>query len=227
MKRSYLKINVAIVLLTLIGGLQTVCAQKTEFGIKGGYNLSSLSTDLSGMKNKSGFHAGVLVEFKISEKFSIQPELLYSLEGGKYSINYAYSDEDGDFSIRAKEDIKLGLINLPVIAKYYIVDRFSVEVGPQIGYLVSAKSDYDFHMESDGESLSDAGEENIKDNMKSIVTSLNFGLAYQLKNNMFFQARYNLGLTNLGKPVGPIEDGDNYFGEVKNYNFQFSVGYKF
>ena len=226
MKTNHFKINVAIVLLTFFGGLYSTSAQTTDFGVKGGYNLSNLSTDLSGMKDKSGFHIGGLLEYKISDKFSIQPELLYSVEGGKYSFSYSESNEDGDFVFKAKENVTLGFINLPVTAKYYLKDRFSIEAGIQLGYLVSAKSDYDFFMDLDGDITSDSGEQNIKDDVKSFNTSLNFGLGYELKNKMFFQARYNLGLTNLDKSEDSMEDED-YLGKIKSKGFLFSVGYKF
>ncbi|MCF7559015.1 PorT family protein [Sabulilitoribacter multivorans] len=226
MKANYFRINIAISLLTLIGGLQTISAQKTGFGIKGGYNLSNLSTDLSGMKDISGFHIGGLLEYRVSNKFSIQPELLYSLEGGKYSISYSESNEDGEFVLKAKEEITLGFINLPVTAKYYLKDRFSVETGIQFGYVVSAKSEYDFFMEADGDITSTSGERNIKGDVKSLNTSLNFGLGYELKNKMLFQARYNLGLTNLDKSFDSMDDED-FIGKVKSKGVLISIGYKF
>jgi len=43
---------------------------------------------------------------------------------------------DGD----SNNNVKLNYLNIPVLAKYYITDAFSVEAGPQIGLLLSAKS---------------------------------------------------------------------------------------
>ncbi|MFC4721704.1 porin family protein [Geojedonia litorea] len=226
MKRSHIKINAVILFLTLLSGLQSISAQSTEYGVKAGYNLSNLSTEFGQVNNQSGFHVGGLVEFKVSNKFSIQPELVYSLEGGKFRLNYSESSSEGDFELRAKEDVKLGFINLPVSAKYYVIDKFSLEVGPQLGYVVSAKSEYDYYIDEDGEITSDAGKQNIKDDIKSFNFSLNFGLGYELKNKMFFQARYNLGLTDLDDSNDSSEDG-NYLGKIKSKGVLFSIGYKF
>ena len=92
--------------------------------------------------------------------------------------------------------------------------------------MVSGKSDYDFYLDTDGEITSNSGEENIRDDVKSFNTSLNFGLGFELKNKIIFQARYNLGLANLDKSEDTIEDQD-YLGKVKSKGFLFSIGYKF
>ncbi len=37
---------------------------------------------------KTGFHVGVVAEIKFNEKFSIQPEVVYSAQGVKYTATY-------------------------------------------------------------------------------------------------------------------------------------------
>ncbi|WP_456314955.1 outer membrane beta-barrel protein [Pseudomonas shirazensis] len=57
-------------------------AQETRFGVKGGLNLSNIvGGDVDGTKSLVGFHVGGLAEIKITDKFAIQPELLYSAQG--------------------------------------------------------------------------------------------------------------------------------------------------
>ena len=121
----------------LLVSVFTVCfvnAQDMEnmsFGVKGGLNVSSVTnTDQDGVNSKSliGFHVGFFSEFMISDNFAIQPELLYSAQGVKL-------ESDGD-----NGDVKLDYINIPVMAKYYVANTFSLEFGPQIGFLVSAKA---------------------------------------------------------------------------------------
>lgn len=54
-------------------------AQETRFGIKGGLNYSSIVGDLTqGLKFRFSGHGGVFLEIDFSEKFKLQPELLYS-----------------------------------------------------------------------------------------------------------------------------------------------------
>jgi hypothetical protein len=95
------------------------------------------------------------------------------------------------------------------MAKYYVADSFSLELGPQIGFLVSAKA------KSGGES------EDVKDELKSTDVSLNFGAGYDITPNFMIGVRYSLGLTRLQDEIFPGED------ESKNSVFQISVGYKF
>lgn len=122
-----------LMLTLLFMGITAINAQsdnKPSFGIKGGLNLAKLKN--SDGKNKHGMTVGGFVEFKISDKFSIQPEVLYSRQGVKIG----------------SEKIKLNYINLPVVAKFYPVKGLSIEAGNQLGYLLNtkggnlAKSDY-------------------------------------------------------------------------------------
>ncbi len=86
---------------------------------------------------------GVVAEIMVSDMFAVQPELIYSSQGS----DYEESDEGFDFS----GTVKLDYLNIPVMAKYYVAEGFSVEAGPQVGFLLSAKDEYD------------GGEEDIKD----------------------------------------------------------------
>ena len=166
-----------------------------------------------------GFHVGGFAEFKLSEKFAIQPELLFSLEGGMSSYNF----EDNMTNMSSEENILLGYINLPVMAKYFVIEGLSLELGPQMGYLVAANNDYEFRSEFNGIVIEDSGSEDIKEFLKKTSFGANVGLGYALKNNMYFQARYHLGLSNINDDKN--EDGT--LSKIKNNGFQLSVGYKF
>ena len=179
-------------------GFTTVNAQEISFGAKAGLNLASVTGDeTEDLDGRTAFHFGVVAEIGISDKFSIQPELLYSAQGATESF------EGIDI------DLNLDYINLPVMAKFYVADGFSLEAGPQIGFLTSAKA------KADGE------EEDVKDFVKGSDFGANFGVGYKLESGLNFNARYNLGLSNLNDG----EDSDDF----KNQNgvFQISIGYFF
>ncbi|MEO8515308.1 MAG: outer membrane beta-barrel protein, partial [Flavobacterium sp.] len=55
-----------------------------SFGAKAGLNLSMLS---GGGDSEIGFHIGGLAEFKFTDKISLQPELMFSTEGGNNDYN--------------------------------------------------------------------------------------------------------------------------------------------
>ena len=192
MKKLLLFVSIAVF------GFWNINAQDVKFGAKAGVNFANISGDeTGGLDSRTAFHVGVVAEIGISEKFSFQPELMYSQQGFKMSV----------FGIDATGE--LDYLNLPLMAKYYVADGFSLEAGPQVGFLMSAKA------KAEGES------EDLKDVTKGIDFGLDFGLGYKMDNGLNFGARYNLGLSN-------INDGEGS-DEFKNQNavIQLSIGYFF
>ncbi len=170
-------------------------AQEAKFGVKAGLNLSNVTGDVSGNSVKAGFQAGGFVEFKVSEKFSVQPEVLYSLQGAKY-------DEEG-----TNVDFNLSYFNIPVMAKYYVADGFSLEAGPQLGFLLSAKA------KGGGVTV------DVKDSFESIDFGMNVGAGYDITDRFSIGARYGFGLSNIAKD----SEGD----KIHNSNIAIALGYKF
>lgn len=172
-------------------GFSNVTAQNIKFGVKGGLNFAHISGDNTGeFGTVSAFNLGVMSEIPITEKFSFQPELMYSGQG--YGIN-----DTNDF-------VSLSYINMPLMGKYYVTKGLSLEVGPQIGYLIGADFEGD----------------DIKDNFKKLDFGANVGLGYKLENGLNFGVRYNLGLSN-------INNTDGSSNKYKNGVLQASVGYFF
>jgi opacity protein-like surface antigen len=180
---------VALVLSSLLTKLN---AQEMKWGVKAGYNLSTIKSDIEDEKYFSGYHLGATFEYKISSKLSVQPELFYSLEGVKLKLNYQIGGND----------------------------NFSVELGPQIGYLISAKNDYTLT----GANESESGKDNMKSDFNTVNLALKFGLGYELNNKMFFQARYTYGLNDINKSSS---DDEGIESKITNQGFQLSVGYRF
>lgn len=183
------KIFLAAVLF--IATSATIQAQLLQIGVKGGVNFASQTGDAFPEQNfdKEGitsFHAGLVAELKLLERFSIQPELLYSTQGATYKN--AVSEFKNE----------LGYISIPVMAKFYLTDSFSLEVGPQASFLVSEKNDFD---------VEDA---------ETFEFGLNAGLGYKITKNFFVQGRYGLGLTEASKNA-----------DIKNSTVQLSAGFMF
>jgi len=171
-------------------------AQEMSFGAKAGLNLANMTGDAETAGSRTGFHVGAVAEFKLSDKFSIQPELLYSMQGAKNEF------------LGEEYDLKLDYINLPIMAKFYVMEGLSLEAGPQVGFLMSAKAD----------------DEDVKDGYKSVDFGINGGVGYELPMGLFFQARYYAGLASVNEEVEEFEGLDI---KSTNVNLQLSVGYKF
>ena len=175
-------------------------AQETRFGVKGGLNISTVvGGDVENTKSLVGFHVGGFAEIHVVERFFIQPELLFSTQGTKV---------DGPFGTDG--DIKLNYLNIPVLAKYYIVDKkFSVEAGPQLGVLLSAKAE----------------DNDIKDFTRSVDFGFNIGVGYNFTDNLSLGLRYTIGLSPLSDE--DIDNEDDYYDSAKNSNLALSLAYKF
>jgi len=183
-------------------------AQEVKYGLKGGLNLSSLNFVGEGTPSSSSLasvNVGAFVEVKISDKFSIQPEVLYSKQGNKMNF------ETEGVTLNS---FKLDYINIPVMAKYYVDNKFSLEIGPQIGFLTSAMVN--------GTSSGVTVDVDAKQFFNSVDFGLNFGANYDLTEKIFVGARYNLGLSNIGSDDF-VGDGE----KINNSVFSINLGFKF
>jgi len=174
--------------------------KKSSLGVRAGLTSANLKFSGGGTSitadSKIGFYSGLFAQIGVSAKFAIQPEIFYSLLGTKFSQG---SGED---------KVNLEYINLPVLAKY-TNEGFSIIVGPQIGFLISAK-------EKTAASNSD-----IKDSFNSTDIAGIIGAGFTFTNGFGFDARYQLGLANIGSKDNP------YLGDAKIKSNAFMVGLHF
>ncbi len=185
-----------------------------KFGAKAGLNLATITGDLEDINSRTSFHLGGIAEIMINEDFAVQPELLYSAQGGKYD----------EFTLA------LDYLYLPIMGKYFVSEEISLEAGPQFGYLLSAKLKDDSSDNGNGNvntvsnnsasKQAAADTEDVKEDVKSFDFGLNFGASYILENGINLSLRYYLGLANGNNFEG--NDGD-----FKNSVFQLSIGYFF
>jgi opacity protein-like surface antigen len=201
--------NVLFIAVVVLLGLGNVNAQEVKFGAKVGLNSSNVTGESEDSDAKIGFNLGAFAEIILSDKFIFQPELLFSPQGA--------SLEDSTDSEAYKQTIKANYLNIPLLIKYGITDKFALEFGPQLGFLLSAKAKVEETF--DGETISI--EQDIKDSFKSIDFGLNFGASFDVAENIMIGARYNLGLSDITDG----EDSEHF--KVQNAVFSFSVGYRF
>lgn len=144
------------------------------FGAKAGLNVSSLGGDaIYNYSTKPGFHLGAVLEVPFSDKISVQPEVLISLQGS------------GGFFL---EDLNFWYLNIPVLGKYNVWDKLHIEAGPQIGFLLSNNLD--------GNAFGGGG---AIDETNGLDIGLAAGAGYQLNDNFYFQLRFSAGFINAIK----------------------------
>ena len=187
-------------------GTTAAKAQDTfHFGVKGGVNFANIAGDDSrDQDSRTAFYAGLVAELPISEKFSIQPEVLYSAQGS----TIATIDQDNIFDVDDNTEYQLDYIQVPLLAKIYLVDGLSLQAGPSFNFLVNEEIDY--------EPTNNGGDINIVDGANDFEFGTAAGLEYQFDNGLFIQGRYTRGFTK-------IYDNVNAY----NYAIQAGVGFVF
>ncbi|SDL74920.1 Outer membrane protein beta-barrel domain-containing protein [Salinimicrobium catena] len=174
MKKSILFVA-AMVLSTTFAAAQ----EYVYFGIKGGVNFSTISgdgfSDFNDESARTAYHLGLLAEVPVSDRFSIQPEVLYSAQG----FDIIRREDNADI------EHQLDFITVPVLAKLYVTNGWSFEAGPQVGFVVNEQI-------GDGDNDIDFYDEDRKE----LDMSLGLGTSFKF-NNFFLYGRYNAGLTNI------------------------------
>lgn len=160
-------------------------AQAQKYGVRAGLNISTVTGDSStDAKPLTGFYAGVFKEITlVPELLFLQPELQYSMQG--------YKSKDTNFSIN--------YINIPVVAKVYILKTISLEAGPQIGFKIN-----------------DNFPGNTGDDIETFDTAFVGGLGLNFPLGLSINARYALGLSEI------VKDSD-----AKNQVIQLGAAFKF
>ena len=197
MKKVFVLIAAAIVCMS--------ASAQVQFGAKVGFDMTNFWGKDTEHGMKPSYQAGLMMEYKFSNKFAIAPEVVFASQGGKFK---AIDVELFDYNISKNVTFNTNYINVPLMLKYYVSPAFSLDFGPQVGFNVYSKvsvEDVDKPLD-----------------MKDVTNTVDFGLGlggtYNLTDNAFVQARYTLGLTN----VFDIDDSHE-----KNGNIQIAFGMKF
>ncbi len=165
-----------ITVMAVILMIGNVSAQHSHIGIKGGLNLYDVYNDNNvDYDYKAGFHAGLLAHIHLAKHFALQPEVVYSSQGAQYNF----------FNTTTR--FNLDYINVPVLFQLMFGNGFRLQVGPQVGFLINAKSknnNYSF---------------DHRDDLTLVDVGAAAGMSYVTKIGLGFDARYVHGLTNINQ----------------------------
>ncbi|TQD39044.1 porin family protein [Haloflavibacter putidus] len=191
-----------IVSLSLLFLLPITMLSQNRFGVFAGANNSTLSDgflEKIGVENALGFHLGGLYELELSEKITLRPKLMLSLQGDR-------EETSGNYIDASSIDYKLTYINIPLNVKFF--SKPYIIAGPQIGILASTKK-----------AERDFGE--VKSNLDYGV---NLGVGYDFKN-IFIELNMYQGLETLIHIESSL--GQSVEVDATNTVLQLSLGYYF
>lgn len=174
-----------------------------KYGVKAGLNMTSMSNDMAfdpGFGMGVGFRVGGFLNMRWGYRtensskgtglWGFQPELMYSNQAVKTDAS----------------DIKMNYIAVPLLLKVYPTTALSIEVGPELSYLIST---------SPSTMAVDGAEIKVGD-CKGMNVGLAAGLAYDFEMGLTVGARYTYGFTDMAKNL-----------KWKNSNIQITVGWMF
>ncbi len=193
--------------------LSNSLSAQVSYGLKVGLNLADIRSnatfpDAPDFKYIPSLHIGLLFGFNLSERLSLQPELLLSRLGGEQEVSV--------LGVQTKLKQVLSYVTIPLLLEYKL-GALSIEAGPGIGYLLDSSTYNNGKKILTGVQLFD----------EKIDVDLNAGIKYSF-NKIFTQLRWKYSLLPIaeipftdvnGEPVEPAS--------FYNTAIQISLGYKF
>ncbi len=187
------------ILLFLVGANVSFLSAQVAPGIKLGYNESRISK--TRLEPKSGLYIGGFIEIPLSARYSIQPEILYSSQGGT-SISPDYGD------------VQIDYLSIMAANKFYVGPNKGFHFNLGLGLDVNLKNNFVnlFNGDGDGE-------------ISPFDVVVFGGIGYEFDFGLTLEARYKQGTVSVdffGSDDFYEEDGSNLNGV-----FQLGASYKF
>lgn len=207
-------------LLFLLRTALSVQAQKANIGVYAGPSYSTLhhsgrfwtenQPDLAGRTGwKSGFTAGLDTRIQIERHLGLFAGVQYTEKGDRFVEDLPSGE--------AAATRFLHYAGMPVSLELELPAGFSVQAGAELYWLLGTG------VRSDDSGVpSGAFSEGT---FRKIDAGIFASLEYKLGRNLFFRARYTLGVVPLNDIVVPESGSENV--HQYNRNFQVVMGYRF
>lgn len=197
-----------------------------------GLNLStisdeSLTNDVGTMKSKykAGAMAGVDLEYRISEPLAASVGAYYSREGCNYKDNVLDHPVPGTYNVLSRSYFTIDYLKIPVMARWYVTDKFSVGTGVQAGIGLWNRT----HTESQEVKVNngsytystDIEKANVKGNgLRNVLWSVPVSVAVEYER-VIVDLRYSIPLSKVYQ-----SDGKHPGGDERVQCWTLSVGYR-
>ncbi|MGN6646415.1 MAG: porin family protein [Cytophaga sp.] len=229
------KVQLSFCLLLIATALQAQVTIGPKLGLNVNYENYKFSGDYAGTQENSktakvGYQAGVAINLKTSDYFSVRPEVLFNVMGGETSFG------DGDNNTRTvKNTYNYLSVPLNFVGTFDAgPGKFNIFVAPQFSIGLNGK--YSYQADSSGlfvnTQYSQSGslqtgkvpDDNNGDTgyFNQMAWGINYGIGYQIKG-LLFTGQYHMGLTNT-QPHYANSDQEAHRGDVVSKNYGFTIG---
>lgn len=129
---------------------------KLRFGLEAGFNMTKWNgsvmpdygvspelikstANIDDASVKPGFHAGAMADIVIETHWSIQPELLFQVEGSKLTLPFVEKDDEGEVLAEGTitENYSAYYIRIPVLIYYNITNVGPGQLSPGVGIFLA------------------------------------------------------------------------------------------
>ncbi len=209
------KLNFTIVLVLLFGLAQGQSLLK--IGLRGAYTTSSIETDIPTIisRTMTGHQIGAFV--RLGKKWYIQPEILYSAQGGKLDLQ---TDVNGK-RIYLTQTIHLETVDIPVMLGYHFINtglfNLRVQAGPSFNSII----DKNIYISNNAQNT--VTEEELINQINNDYINLLLGVGIDI-SFVTLDFRYEIGTGNLYNDTYP---SDFNISSYHNNVLIVSLGIKF
>jgi hypothetical protein len=188
----------SLALLTLALAITTISFAQGGFhlGIKAGANIFKVDGAAIKDEFKFGYNLGAFAELNFSDKWGIQPEVMWN------QTNFRTAENFNEIFPGGKSDVegKLNYLSIPVLLNFRPAKIITFQAGPQFGILLNKE-----------ESLFENGREAFKSGDFSMLGGVQLNLG-----SLKVGGRYVVGLAN----INDIDEREKW----KNQGFQVYLG---
>jgi len=210
---------------------------QAKFGVKAGMNFSSLSkveyftdkgymfTPLERDGMAIGFHVGIFRNVSLGKILSFQPELLFSMQGGKQQSYQGLNGGSG-YAAGPKLTYQLGYIQIPLLFEINPVANLGILAGAQVSFNVSRKCIHSYGGFTETLTESKLNESVYGDGIQKIDAGLVLGLQYTLTEKITIGVRDHIGLLKNWDFTTSYDKNQKSKGWKSNV-IQVGLGYSF
>ncbi len=204
--------KIIILFLFVIVPLWSI-SQNFDGGIFAGLTTTQVDGDRFSGYNKAGMLFGGFVKNKLSKTLGAQLEIKYIQKGSRKEIK----PDKGDYTYYK---MKLSYAEVPVLLNYYYKDKFIIEAGLAVGYLISSYEEGS----QDGSTVVEIYPDDSRP-FKNIELSGLAGMNYLISENFIANFRFSYSIF----PIRDHPGNQTYYFDRGQYNnlLSFALYYQF
>ena len=203
------KISLIILLACLSVAASSQSLIPIKYGIKVGVNSSSLSiSTIEGVKKPTinssqiGISAGACIHIPLSDKWYINPEVLYSQRGGKFEYEFTHNYEVNERDqYETNNQLTLSYVEVNPTISFKASNKLALNFGPAISLLIGEEYTYSQNPIRDPLGISDNTNRFMK--AENLDIGLNLGFSYFISEKFLVDARVYTGFMKAAEVIQP------------------------